>query len=94
MNLGAGRIVPQELLFINKHIEEGTFFTNEAFLSAIENCKKHDSALHIFGLLSDGGVHSHINHLYALIKLATQHKITKLFIHCFMDGRDTAPTAA
>ena len=93
MNLGAGRIVPQELLFINKHIEEGTFFTNEAFLSAIENCKKHDSALHIFGLLSDGGVHSHINHLYALIKLATQHKITKLFIHCFMDGRDTAPNS-
>ncbi|NLB62079.1 MAG: 2,3-bisphosphoglycerate-independent phosphoglycerate mutase [Clostridiales bacterium] len=93
MNLGAGRIVPQELLFINEHIEKGSFFENKAFLGAIKNCKENDSALHIFGLLSDGGVHSHINHLFALIDLATQHNIKKLIIHCFLDGRDTAPNS-
>ena len=93
LNLGAGRIVYQELTRITKSIEDGDFFTNEAFLAGIENCKQHDSALHIMGLLSDGGVHSHNTHLYAILKLAKQQGLEKVYVHCFMDGRDTAPTS-
>lgn len=92
-NIGAGRVVYQELTRISKAIKEGTFFENEAFLGAVENCKKHDSALHIYGLMSDGGVHSHIEHIFGLLDLAKKSGLTKVFVHCFMDGRDVPPTS-
>ena len=92
-NIGAGRIVYQELTRITKSITDGDFFANEALLKAINNCKENGSALHLFGLLSDGGVHSHINHLFALIELAKKNGLTKVFVHGFMDGRDVSPTS-
>lgn len=93
LNIGAGRIVYQELTRITKSIREGDFFENPAFLGAVENCKAHDSALHLYGLCSDGGVHSHLNHLFALVELAKRHGLSKVYIHCFMDGRDVPPTS-
>ncbi len=93
LNIGAGRIVYQEFTRISKSIDDGDFFENPAFLDAIENCKKNHSSLHLMGLCSDGGVHSHLKHLYALIKLAKQHGLEKVYIHCFMDGRDVPPTS-
>ena len=93
LNIGAGRIVYQEFTRISKSIDDGEFFQNPVFLGAVENCKKHDSALHLMGLCSDGGVHSHLTHLYALVKLAKDHGLTKVFVHCFMDGRDVPPTS-
>ncbi len=92
-NIGAGRIVYQELTRITKSIKDGEFFSNEAFTAAVENCKKNDSALHLFGLLSDGGVHSHNSHLYGLLELAKKAGLTKVYVHCFMDGRDVPPTS-
>ncbi len=92
-NIGAGRIVYQELTRITKSIREGDFFEKEAFVNAVENCKKNDSALHLFGLLSDGGVHSHNRHLYGLLELAKKAGLKKVYVHCFMDGRDVAPTS-
>lgn len=92
-NIGAGRIVYQELTRITKSIKDGDFFTKEAFVKAIENCKKNDSTLHFFGLMSDGGVHSHNTHLYGLLELAKKNGLTKVYIHCFMDGRDVPPTS-
>ncbi len=92
-NIGAGRVVFQNLARINNAIEDGTFFKNETFLKAVENCKKNNSSLHIMGLLSDGGVHSHINHLYALLRLAKENALEKVYLHLFTDGRDTAPTS-
>ena len=92
-NIGAGRIVYQELTRITKAIQDGAFFDNEAFLGAVENCKKNGSALHLMGLMSDGGVHSHNSHLYALVELAKKTGLEKVFIHCFMDGRDVPPTS-
>ena len=91
LNIGAGRVVYQGLTRITKSIEDGDFFSNEAFLGAVENCKKHNSALHLYGLCSDGGVHSHLTHLYALVKLARENGLKNVFIHCFMDGRDVPP---
>ncbi len=93
LNMGAGRIVYQELTRITKEIEDGTFFENPALLEAVENCKKNDSALHLFGLLSDGGVHSHNTHLYGLLELAKKNNLSKVFVHCFLDGRDTPPAS-
>ena len=93
LNMGAGRIVYQELTRITKEIEDGVFFENKGLLEAVENCKKNNSALHLFGLLSDGGVHSHNTHLYALLELAKKHGLEKVYVHCFLDGRDTAPTS-
>ncbi|MBE5956608.1 MAG: 2,3-bisphosphoglycerate-independent phosphoglycerate mutase [Lachnospiraceae bacterium] len=93
LNMGAGRIVYQELTRITKEIQDGVFFENEAFKTAIANCKENDSALHLYGLLSDGGVHSHNTHLYALLELAKREGLEKVFVHCFLDGRDTAPTS-
>jgi 2,3-bisphosphoglycerate-independent phosphoglycerate mutase len=90
-NIGAGRIVYQELTRITKSIADGDFFTNSAFSEAATNCKKNGSALHLMGLLSDGGVHSHNEHLYGLLKLAKMNGLDKVFIHCFMDGRDVPP---
>lgn len=92
-NIGAGRIVYQELTRITKSIQDGDFFENEALLSAVENCKKNNSSLHLMGLLSDGGVHSHIEHLYGLLELAKKHGLSKVYVHCFMDGRDVPPTS-
>ncbi|MCD8330328.1 MAG: 2,3-bisphosphoglycerate-independent phosphoglycerate mutase [Lachnospiraceae bacterium] len=93
MNMGAGRVVYQELTHITKEIEEGGFFENPALLAACENCRKKDSALHLWGLVSDGGVHSHNTHLYGLLELAKRQGLKKVYVHCFMDGRDTAPTS-
>ncbi len=91
LNIGAGRIIYQELTRISKSIEDGDFFENPAFLQAVDNCKKNDSAFHIMGLLSDGGVHSLDEHLFALVRLAAEKGLKKVYIHAFMDGRDTAP---
>lgn len=91
MNMGAGRIVYQELTRITKSIEDGDFFENEALLAAVNNCKANDSALHMFGLVSDGGVHSHISHIYGLLELAKKNGLNKVYVHCFLDGRDTPP---
>ena len=93
MNMGAGRIVYQELTRITKEIQDGDFFKNEALLKAVRNAKEKGTALHLFGLLSDGGVHSHITHLYGLLQLAKQEGLEKVFVHCFLDGRDTPPTS-
>ncbi len=89
-----GRIVYQELTRITKSIEDGDFFTNEEFIGAIDNCKKNNSKLHILGLLSDGGVHSHIRHLFALLEMAKRRDFEDVYIHCFLDGRDTPPASA
>ena len=92
-NMGAGRIVYQELTRITKSIEEGEYLTNPALVHAMENAKKPGAALHLMGLLSDGGVHSHNRHLYGLIEMAKKSGVEKVFIHCFMDGRDVPPTS-
>ena len=92
-NIGAGRIVYQELTRITKSIEDGDFFTNEEFVAAIENCKKHNSKLHILGLVSDGGVHSHNRHLYGLLEMAKRRDFENVYVHCFLDGRDTPPAS-
>ena len=93
-NIGAGRIVYQELTRITKSIEDGDFFSNEELCNAIENCKKNNSKLHIMGLLSDGGVHSHIRHLFAVLELAKRKGFEDVYVHCFLDGRDTPPASA
>ncbi len=93
LNMGAGRIVYQELTRITKSIQDGDFFENKAFMAAVENCKKNDSALHMFGLVSDGGVHSHITHIYGLLELAKRNGLEKVYVHCFLDGRDTPPAS-
>ncbi len=90
-NIGAGRIVYQELTRITKSISDGDFFENPEFTAAVENCKKKGSALHLMGLLSSGGVHSHNTHLYALVELAKRAGLEKVYVHCFMDGRDVPP---
>lgn len=93
LNMGAGRIVYQELTRITKSISDGDFFDKPELLDAVENCKKNDSALHMYGLLSDGGVHSHNTHLYALLELAKRKGLTKVYVHAFLDGRDTPPSS-
>ena len=93
LNMGAGRIVYQELTRITKEIQDGTFFENPALLKAVENCKANGSALHMMGLLSDGGVHSHNTHLYGLLELAKKNGLEKVYVHCFLDGRDTPPAS-
>ena len=93
LNMGAGRIVYQELTRITKEIQDGTFFENPALLAAVNNCKANDSSLHMFGLLSDGGVHSHNTHLYGLLELAKRNGLEKVYVHAFLDGRDTPPAS-
>ena len=93
LNMGAGRIVYQELTRITKEIQDGDFFRNEALLHAMKNAKENGSALHLFGLLSDGGVHSHNTHLYGLLELAKREGLKKVYVHCFLDGRDTPPAS-
>ena len=94
LNIGAGRIVYQSLTRLNKSIREGDFFTNPAFLEAVAHVKAHQSKLHVMGLLSDGGVHSHYEHMFALLKLAKQQGLEEVFVHGFLDGRDVGPTTA
>jgi 2,3-bisphosphoglycerate-independent phosphoglycerate mutase len=94
LNIGAGRIVYQDLTRVTKSIAEGSFFENETFLGAIKHVKEHNSALHLYGLVSDGGVHAHIEHLFALLELAAKEKLKKVYVHAFLDGRDVAPDSA
>ena len=93
MNMGAGRVVYQELTRITKAIDDGEFFENEALKTAFKNAKDNGNAVHMYGLLSDGGVHSHNTHLYGLLKMAKKEVVDKVYVHCFLDGRDTAPTS-
>ncbi|MBR7552748.1 2,3-bisphosphoglycerate-independent phosphoglycerate mutase [Allobacillus sp. GCM10007491] len=94
LNIGAGRVVYQNLTRINVAIRDGRFFRNEAFSNAIKHVKKHQSSLHIFGLLSDGGVHSHIDHIFALLDVAKQQEVENVYVHAFLDGRDVGPKTA
>ena len=93
MNIGAGRIVYQSLTLLNKAIKDKTFFENQSYINAINHVKKNGSKLHIFGLVSDGGVHSHLRHILAMIEMAKQQGLDDVFVHCFMDGRDVDPQA-
>src|ERR1700730_13369718 len=94
LNIGAGRIVYQDLTRISKSIRDGEFFHNETLLGAVRYAKTNKKKLHLFGLLSDGGVHSHIQHLFALLDLAKQEGLDQVYIHAFLDGRDVAPDSA
>ncbi len=91
LNIGAGRVIYQDLTKITKSISDGDFFTNQALLKAVDNAVVNDKKLHLYGLLSTGGVHSHITHVYALLKLAKDKGVKETFVHCFLDGRDTDP---
>ena len=93
MNMGAGRIIYQELTKITKAIEDGDFFENQALLAACKNAKENNTALHMMGLVSDGGVHSHNGHIYGLLELAKRQGVEKVYVHCFLDGRDTPPAS-
>ena len=90
-NIGAGRVVFQDLPKISKEIEEGEFFKNEAYVNALKAAKENGKSVHVMGLLSSGGVHSHINHIFAMLDMAKQFEIEHVYVHCFMDGRDVAP---
>ena len=92
-NIGAGRVVYQELTRITKSIQDGDFFQNEALTGAMENCRKNGTALHLMGLLSDGGVHSHIEHLFGLLEMAKKNGLSQVYVHCFLDGRDVPPSS-
>src|SRR6202171_1152904 len=93
LNIGAGRIVHMDSTRIELMIQNGEFFSNPVLLAAMKNARSGGRRLHLFGLLSDGGVHSHVNHLYALLKMAKQNGVDRVFVHAFMDGRDTLPTS-
>ena len=90
-NIGAGRVVFQDLPKISKEIEDGDFFKNEAYVTALKAAKENGKSVHVMGLLSSGGVHSHINHIFAMLDMAKQFEIEHVYVHCFMDGRDVAP---
>ena len=92
-NIGGGRVVFQDLPRISRAIDDGSFFKNEAYNKAMDNCLKNGSSLHLYGLLSDGGVHSHIQHLFALLQMAKDKGLEKVYVHCFLDGRDVSPTS-
>ena len=92
-NIGAGRIVYQELTRITKAVQDGTFFENEALVHAMSEAKANDKALHLIGLLSDGGVHSHNTHLYGLLEMAKKMGLTKVYVHALLDGRDVPPSS-
>ena len=90
-NIGAGRVVFQDLPRITKAISDGDFFKNPAYVKAMDDAKANNKALHIMGLLSDGGVHSHIKHIFAILDMAKQRGLGRVFVHCFLDGRDVPP---
>ena len=92
-NIGGGRVVFQDLPRISRAIEDGSFFRNEAYNKAMDDCLKNGTALHLYGLLSNGGVHSHIDHLYALMRMAKDKGLQRVYLHCFLDGRDVSPTS-
>ena len=92
-NIGGGRVVFQDLPRISRAIDDGSFFANDAYNKAMANCAENGTALHLFGLLSDGGVHSHVEHLYALLRMARDKGLSKVYIHAFLDGRDVSPTS-
>ena len=92
-NIGGGRVVFQDLPRISRAIDDGSFFKNEAYHQAMDNCLKNGSSLHLYGLLSDGGVHSHIQHLFALLQMAKDKELERVYVHCFLDGRDVSPTS-
>ena len=92
-NIGGGRVVFQDLPRISRAIDDGSFFKNEAYLKAMDACLEKGTSLHLYGLLSDGGVHSHITHLYALLQMAKDKGLEKVYVHCFLDGRDVSPTS-
>ena len=92
-NIGGGRVVFQDLPRISRAIDDGSFFKNEAYNKAMDDCLKNGASLHLYGLLSDGGVHSHIHHLFALLEMAKRKGLTKVYVHCFLDGRDVSPTS-
>ena len=92
-NIGGGRVVFQDLPRISRAIDDGSFFKNEAYNKAMDNCLKNGSSLHLYGLLSDGGVHSHIQHLFALLQMAKDKGLERVYVHCFLDGRDVSPTS-
>ncbi|MCT8140219.1 2,3-bisphosphoglycerate-independent phosphoglycerate mutase [Anaerobacillus sp. CMMVII] len=94
LNIGAGRVVYQSLTRVNKSIREGEFFENETFLNAINHVNENNTSLHVYGLLSDGGIHSHIQHLFALLELANRKNVERVYVHGFLDGRDVGPTSA
>ena len=91
-NIGGGRVVFQDLPRISRAIDDGTFFQNPAYNQAMDSCLEKGTALHLYGLLSDGGVHSHITHLYALLQMARDKGLRRVYVHCFLDGRDVSPT--
>ena len=92
-NIGGGRVVFQDLPRISRAVDDGSFFENEAYNKAMDDCLKNGASLHLYGLLSDGGVHSHIHHLFALLEMAKRKGLTKVYVHCFLDGRDVSPTS-
>src|ERR1051326_4786051 len=92
LNIGAGRIVHMDITRLDLMIQNGEFFSDPTLLAAMKHARSGGRRLHLFGLLSDGGVHSHQNHLYALLRMAKQNGVERVFVHCFMDGRDTLPT--
>ncbi|MGN1235024.1 MAG: 2,3-bisphosphoglycerate-independent phosphoglycerate mutase, partial [Christensenellaceae bacterium] len=93
LNIGAGRIVYQDLTKITKAINDGDFFANPALIHAMDSAKQNGKKLHLWGLLSDGGVHSHITHLFALLEMAKRRNVPQTYVHCFLDGRDVSPTS-
>ena len=93
LNIGAGRVVYQELTRINKACQDGSILNNEVLITACKHAKENNGALHLMGLISDGGVHSSLEHLYALFDLAIAQEVPHVFVHCFMDGRDVPPTS-
>ena len=92
-NIGGGRVVYQDLPRITRAVEDGSFFENEAYVAAMDACKAGGNTLHLYGLLSDGGVHSHNTHLWALLEMAKRRGLEKVYIHAFLDGRDVSPTS-
>ena len=92
-NIGGGRVVFQDLPRISRAIDDGSFFENAAYNKAMDDCLEKGSSLHLYGLLSDGGVHSHIQHLYALLQMARNKGLTRVYVHAFLDGRDVSPTS-
>src|SRR5262245_42785132 len=94
LNIGSGRVIRMDVSLVDHEIDTGVFFQNQVLSKVIESAKKHGTALHLMGLCSDGQVHSSLTHLYALLKMAKNHDLTRVYVHCFLDGRDTPPKSA